>query len=119
MFLTLECSFAACYAGNMAHSLIELRTERLWTQRQLARRARVAVRTVVWIEAGNACRMVTKRKLLRALGVEFSRWREVFGDERGDVPDVSVVRRVEERGAGRHGEGELPEESAGGAGALA
>lgn len=60
----------------------ELRRDRLMTQAQLARRARVARRTVISVEAGRCCRMDTQRKLLRALGVPFERRAEVFGELR-------------------------------------
>ena len=58
----------------------ELRENRLMTQSQLARRARIALRTVHSVEKGLKCRMDTTRKLLLALGCTF--------EERGDVfPD--------------------------------
>ena len=58
----------------------ELRENRLMTQSQLARRARIALRTVHSVEKGLKCRMDTKRKILHALGCTF--------EERGDVfPD--------------------------------
>lgn len=56
----------------------ELRQARLWTQRQLAGRARVALRTVCNVERGHVCRMDTKRKLLGALGLEHTEWMNVW-----------------------------------------
>ena len=58
----------------------ELRENRLMTQSQLARRARIALRTVHSVEKGLKCRMDTKRKLLLALGCSFEERREVFPD---------------------------------------
>ena len=58
----------------------ELRVQHWMTQRQLARRAGVAQRTVHAIEKGNHCRMDTKRKILAALGIPFERRAEVWPD---------------------------------------
>lgn len=49
----------------------ELRENRLMTQAQLARKARVALRTIHSVEKGMNCRMDTKRKILLALGLRF------------------------------------------------
>lgn len=65
------------------HRLARMRGERLWTQEELARRSGVCVRTVQMVEAGAACRVTTKRRLLGAFGVELAQWREVFGEEEG------------------------------------
>ena len=46
----------------------ELRENRLMTQAQLARKAKVALRTIHSVEKGMNCRMDTKRKILLALG---------------------------------------------------
>jgi len=48
----------------------ELRENRLMTQAQLARKAKVALRTIHSVEKGMNCRMDTKRKILLALGIE-------------------------------------------------
>ena len=50
----------------------ELRENRLMTQAQLAEKAKLAPRTISSVELGNDCRMGTKRKILLALGVNFS-----------------------------------------------
>ena len=47
----------------------ELRENRLMTQAQLARKAKVALRTIHSVEKGMNCRMDTKRKILLALGL--------------------------------------------------
>jgi len=49
----------------------ELREDRLMTQAQLAKKARVALRTIHSVEKGMNCRMDTKRKILLALGLRF------------------------------------------------
>ena len=56
----------------------ELRENRLMTQAQLARRARVALRTIHSVEKGMNCRMDTKRKILLALGLRFEDKDQVF-----------------------------------------
>jgi DNA-binding XRE family transcriptional regulator len=49
----------------------ELRENKLMTQAQLARKAKVALRTIHSVEKGMNCRMDTKRKILLALGMRF------------------------------------------------
>ena len=49
----------------------ELRENKLMTQAQLAKKARVALRTIHSVEKGMNCRMDTKRKILLALGLRF------------------------------------------------
>jgi DNA-binding XRE family transcriptional regulator len=56
----------------------ELRENRLMTQAQLARKARVALRTIHSVEKGMNCRMDTKRKILLALGLRFEDKDQVF-----------------------------------------
>ena len=56
----------------------ELRENRLMTQAQLARKARVALRTIHSVEKGMNCRMDTKRKILLALGLRFEDKDRVF-----------------------------------------
>jgi DNA-binding XRE family transcriptional regulator len=56
----------------------ELRENRLMTQAQLARKARVALRTIHSVEKGMNCRMDTKRKILLALGMRFEDKDQVF-----------------------------------------
>ncbi len=58
----------------------ELRENRLMTQAQLAKKARVALRTIHSVEKGMNCRMDTKRKILVALGIPFDQKSEVFQD---------------------------------------
>lgn len=56
----------------------ELRENRLMTQEQLARKAKVSPRTVHSVERGLPCRQGTKRKLLLALGLRFEDCKTVF-----------------------------------------
>jgi DNA-binding XRE family transcriptional regulator len=56
----------------------ELRENKLMTQAQLARKAKVALRTIHSVEKGMNCRMDTKRKILLALGLSFEEKDQVF-----------------------------------------
>ena len=56
----------------------ELREDKLMTQAQLARKAKVALRTIHSVEKGMNCRMDTKRKILIALGLRFEDKNVVF-----------------------------------------
>ena len=60
----------------------ELRENRLMTQAQLARKAKVALRTIHSVEKGMNCRMDTKRKILLALGLRFEDKDHVFPSSR-------------------------------------
>jgi DNA-binding XRE family transcriptional regulator len=61
----------------------ELRENRLMTQAQLARKAKVALRTIHSVEKGMNCRMDTKRKILLALGMRFEDKDYVFPSSHG------------------------------------
>jgi DNA-binding XRE family transcriptional regulator len=50
------------------------------TQAQLAKKAKVALRTIHSVEKGMNCRMDTKRKVLFALGLCFEDKDQVFLD---------------------------------------
>jgi DNA-binding XRE family transcriptional regulator len=56
----------------------EFRENRLMTQAQLARKAKLALRTIHSVEKGMNCRIDTKRKILVALGVSFEHKDHVF-----------------------------------------
>ena len=58
----------------------ELRENKLMTQAQMAKKARVALRTIHSVEKGMNCRMDTKRKILIALGMRFEDKDQVFLD---------------------------------------
>jgi len=60
----------------------ELRENKLMTQAQLARKAKVALRTIHSVEKGMNCRMDTKRKILLALGLRFEDKDLVFPPKR-------------------------------------
>ncbi len=60
----------------------ELRENKLMTQAQLARKAKVALRTIHSVEKGMNCRMDTKRKILLALGLSFDDKDFVFPPKR-------------------------------------
>ncbi len=60
----------------------ELRENKLMTQAQLARKAKVALRTIHSVEKGMNCRMDTKRKILLALGLRFEDKDLVFPPQR-------------------------------------
>jgi DNA-binding XRE family transcriptional regulator len=67
----------------------ELRENRLMTQAQLARKAKVALRTIHSVEKGMNCRMDTKRKILLALGLRFEDKDQVFPSIRPPMlPDL-------------------------------
>ncbi len=65
-------------APRQRNRVRELRENRLMTQAQLARKAKVALRTIHSVEKGMNCRMDTKRKILLALGMRFEDKDQVF-----------------------------------------
>jgi DNA-binding XRE family transcriptional regulator len=68
--------------GSHPNRVRELREDRLMTQAQLARKAKVALRTIHSVEKGMNCRMDTKRKILLALGMRFEDKDQVFPPSR-------------------------------------
>jgi predicted transcriptional regulator len=56
-----------------------LREEQLLTKAELARKAGISALTVARLEAGQVCRMDTKRKIILALGLTPSDRVKVFG----------------------------------------
>ena len=75
----------------------ELRENRLMTQAQLARKAKVALRTIHSVEKGMNCRMDTKRKILLALGLRFEDKDQVFPPAHR-MPEFGEVSPLESRG---------------------
>lgn len=67
--------------AKITNRLRELRIERMMSKAELARKAGLSVLTVARIEKGYGCRMDTKRKILKALGLKLSDRRKVFEDE--------------------------------------
>lgn len=59
-------------------NLRAFRLSRGLTQHQLARRAGISVHTIWSVENGRPCRQDTKRRLLRALGVDWAERADVF-----------------------------------------
>lgn len=78
--------------GTFPNRVRELREHRLMTQAQLARKAKVALRTIHSVEKGMNCRMDTKRKILLALGLRFEDKDRVF----------PALRRALDAGAGMY-----------------
>ena len=64
--------------GALVNRVREIRENRLMTQAQLARKAKVALRTIHSVEKGLNCRKDTKRKILLALGLRFEDRHQVF-----------------------------------------
>jgi DNA-binding XRE family transcriptional regulator len=65
-----------------ANNVQRLREDQLLTKAELARKAGVSPLTVARIEAGQACRVDTKRKIILALGMTPSDRAKVFGSGR-------------------------------------
>jgi DNA-binding XRE family transcriptional regulator len=65
-----------------ANNLQRLREDQLLTKAELARKAGVSPLTVARIEAGQDCRVDTKRKIILALGMTPSDRAKVFGSGR-------------------------------------
>ncbi len=66
-----ESETVSANGPNGLNRVRELRENKLMTQAQLARKAKVALRTIHSVEKGMNCRMDTKRKILLALGLRF------------------------------------------------
>ncbi len=81
----------AARSPNGRNRVRELRENRLMTQVQLAKRAKVALRTIHSVEKGMNCRMDTKRKILLALGLRFEDKDQAFPAPHPDI--VSEIRR--------------------------
>ena len=63
------------------NNLREIRLENMMSKAELARKAGLSVLTITRIEAGYGCRMDTKRKILKALGLKVADRRKVFEDD--------------------------------------
>lgn len=62
------------------NSLKEIRESLLMSKTELARKAAVSPITIARIEKGLPCRMETKRKILLALGLDFSEKNKLFSN---------------------------------------
>jgi DNA-binding XRE family transcriptional regulator len=67
----MEMDMMSSGVSTRGNRVRELRENKLMTQAQLARKAKVALRTIHSVEKGMNCRMDTKRKILLALGLRF------------------------------------------------
>ncbi len=72
----------AVTSRRAANNVQRLREDQLLTKAELARKAGVSPLTVARIEAGQACRVDTKRKIILALGMTPSDRAKVFGGAR-------------------------------------
>ncbi len=64
--------------ASHANLVRSLREERLMSREELAKRARVSLRTIWSVESGHECRLETKRAILRALRISRKQYRVVF-----------------------------------------
>lgn len=67
--------------GSSPNNLREFRIEQMMSKAELARKAGLSVLTIDRIEKGYGCRMDTKRKILKALGLKLSDRLKVFKEE--------------------------------------
>ena len=63
---------------NSSNRVRELREDLLMTREELAERAGVSLRTVWSVEKGVPCRVLTKRRILEALGIPKEEHKTVF-----------------------------------------
>ena len=77
--------------STIGNRVREMRENKLMTQSQLARKARVALRTIHSVEKGMNCRMDTKRKILLALGLRFEDKDMVFPSMRRFRPEMPEI----------------------------
>jgi len=68
-------------AKTIRNNLREIRIEQMMSKAELARKAGLSVLTIDRIEKGFGCRMDTKRKILKALGLKLSDRRKVFKED--------------------------------------
>jgi len=68
----------------------------MMSKAELARKAGLSTLTIDRVEAGRACRLDTKRKILLALGLRVSDKAQVFGTERIDPRSRSMHENDEE-----------------------
>ncbi len=68
-------------ATKVRNNVRKMRTERMMSKAELARRAGMSTLTIDRVERGMPCRMDTKRKILEALGLKPTDRVAVFGDE--------------------------------------
>ena len=69
---------------RVKNNVRKMRTERMMSKAELARRAGMSTLTIDRVERGLPCRMDTKRKILEALGLKPTDRVMVFGDAEED-----------------------------------
>ncbi len=67
--------------NKIKNRLREFRIEQMMSKAELARKAGLSVLTIDRIEKGFGCRMDTKRKILKALGLKLSDREKLFQEE--------------------------------------
>lgn len=72
----------------------KIREALMMSKAELARKAGLSTLTVDRVEAGKACRLDTKRKILQALGLKVSDRESVFGLADDEAPQ-EVVRSTQ------------------------
>lgn len=65
----------------MKNKVKNIRESQLVSKAELARKAGISPITIDRVESGLSCRMDTKRKIIRALGLKLSDAARVFGEE--------------------------------------
>ena len=68
----------------------KIREALMMSKAELARKAGVSTLTVDRVEAGKACRLDTKRKILHALGLKVSDRESVFGQGEAEVAPARI-----------------------------
>ena len=79
----------------------KIREALMMSKAELARKAGISTLTVDRVEAGKACRLDTKRKILQALGMKVSDRESVFGT--GDAEPRFNADRATALGTHREG----------------
>ena len=74
-------SVAARKKPTVKNNVRKMRTEKMMSKAELARRAGMSTLTIDRVERGMPCRMDTKRKILEALGLKPSDRVIVFGED--------------------------------------
>lgn len=74
----------------------EIRKQRMMSKAELARAAGISPLTIDRVERGYDCRMDTKRKIIKALGLDLSQATMVFPEE-AEAPAPSAPATVEDK----------------------
>ncbi len=65
--------------GVVENNVRRIREALMMSKAELARKSGLSTLTVDRVEAGKACRLDTKRKILQALGLKITDRKQVFG----------------------------------------